>query len=572
MMKFCPECGSKLNETVKFCYECGFNITEFKKGIETTTTQKMNKALPGDDAQKAKPFVAVATADEKNEHSPMLESKSKKAEAVEVHKDVEEAPVTSLETIDKSAVVLDEEPVEPTADEDELEIPTLSEEDEKLLFADDDIEEPEVSIEDKEPEIVEVDKADVKPDPIDDTDVPNFQAEGLVKCTKIKSTFTKDDFVRYAWLEFARQNVDEELFNSDFEPVSVTECQVYEKFLNAKVSFTASIGYDREEPYIDYETYYEKEPYIGYEEYYDKNLQCKMTRQVTKYKDVKRQRQVTKYKKVTDWNSYANSTTVSGIGFAENFDGPFYESLFVSSFVNRDESLAEECEGNDVRESAKSDAMRNIAEQMHKDVEKELPGDRSKDVLLKIDEITGMIENLYDVELYTATINFKGKNYQKYAYPFGEMPVDGDKIKNEKDPYQIELELRKKAKEENEKDEKGETKEIWMRDKLYFAITMVLILASSIVSCTVRYLAPVIILFVLSLASFIVSMIFYKKNAITVKNEIKDRIKERNKKLESDVMQYSENYSKKMFEALNKKLLSLGLEPFGEDEFYGRKI
>ena len=134
---------------------------------------------------------------------------------------------------------------------------------------------------------------------------------------RIVSNFSEDDFVRKSWIALANEDAPLEVFDENFGEVIQSEREVVIDSVAVNVSYQVSVGYDRQEPYIAYETYYENEPYITTESYYDSTLKCTRTREVTKYRSVAKQRQVTKYKTVTDWSPLSGVHHASSVAAVE---------------------------------------------------------------------------------------------------------------------------------------------------------------------------------------------------------------------------------------------------------------
>ena len=113
-------------------------------------------------------------------------------------------------------------------------------------------------------------------------------AEKRDSCRKmeISPEYSKDQFIRKAWITLAAENAPIEVFNETFRAAVKTDLQILIDSLSADVTYQASVGYDREEPYTDYETYYEQEPYIAYEKQWNNVTKQTEERQVTKYKRV----------------------------------------------------------------------------------------------------------------------------------------------------------------------------------------------------------------------------------------------------------------------------------------------
>ena len=66
-----------------------------------------------------------------------------------------------------------------------------------------------------------------------------------------------------------KEDAPKEIFNNNFSDIYISEYQIIRNDICVDTTYEVSIGYDRQEPYIDTEVYYEKEPYIGYETYYE---------------------------------------------------------------------------------------------------------------------------------------------------------------------------------------------------------------------------------------------------------------------------------------------------------------
>ena len=66
---------------------------------------------------------------------------------------------------------------------------------------------------------------------------------------------SKEEFLREAILDFAREDAPIDVFSKEFGEVEMTEQQVYICSINMDVDYQAGVGYDRQEPYLDVETY-----------------------------------------------------------------------------------------------------------------------------------------------------------------------------------------------------------------------------------------------------------------------------------------------------------------------------
>ena len=124
---------------------------------------------------------------------------------------------------------------------------------------------------------------------------------------------------------------------------------------------------------------------------------------------------------------------------------------------------------------------------------------------------------------------------------------------------------------QNNSDKEKKDYVVFERTKWLSITTMALILISIFISCFLRYPVIVAISFALAIGSYIANSIMYKRNEKSVFEEIEQRILERNEKFKSDMENYDSNYRKRMYEALNKKMVSLGLETVSEDKFAGEE-
>ncbi|MCR5232223.1 MAG: zinc-ribbon domain-containing protein [Acholeplasmatales bacterium] len=89
-MKFCINCGSKLNDDDLFCMECGYKCNDVKEKDETI--EKEEKSLPNEDIIVAPPIVSNS----KEDRLKALEEERKRLEE-EIEKEKEEARLKELE-------------------------------------------------------------------------------------------------------------------------------------------------------------------------------------------------------------------------------------------------------------------------------------------------------------------------------------------------------------------------------------------------------------------------------------------------------------------------------------------
>lgn len=395
------------------------------------------------------------------------------------------------------------------------------------------------------------------------------EEEETERCIKaiIHPEYTEKDFLRAAWLSLAAEDAPLEIFQENFGEVRKTEHEIYMDSVEADLSYHASIGYDRKEPYIDYEDYYENVPYIAYEKQLNSVTHQYEERQVTKYKKEKRQRQVTKYKTVTDWSATSGTHHASSSAVVENKEFTYLdEYLFlVSSKSAKESSMAtpseDEAKAMQVTEAARKDADREHARAFDDSVERSLGGDQHRDVNWSVARITDCSSWLFKTTEYTATISLGGKTYTKRAFPFGDMKIGGDTVKNTVSPESV-AQKKKTELEKNKKDRLLSVDKNAVKKVLVPAvITMLLLLLSVIVSLKIHVTALVVIFFLIAVGAFILNFRLMKK---TEEKELQKVTRENNdeeRRVESEISDYSANYKRQQREALEQKLSSLGLAP-----------
>ncbi len=348
--------------------------------------------------------------------------------------------------------------------------------------------------------------------------------------------FTKENFVRKAWIEMAKEDIPFDVFDNDFHDVIQNEHQVLIDTVSAEMEYQASIGYDREEPYIAYEDYYE-------DEHYYENGQEKTRR-------VKKQRQVTKYKTVTDWSAQHGTHSASSIATVENTPGQYLdEGLFISSFRYKsnesispipEEAAAEITVSSEAHEAATEEHRKVLFRNLYM----ALPGDHKKDIDYHITKITKSTQTIIIAQEYETTISYNGKTYTKRAFPFGKMEIGGDTIENSES-----LDSVTKSKRNNIPDM------VWNKTRSISFITIALLVLSIIVSCFIHITAFVVICFLVAVAAFVLNTVSVSKQTKMITAAV-----------ESEIADFSSNYKTKQRELLNKKLKSLGMEPAKADE------
>lgn len=389
---------------------------------------------------------------------------------------------------------------------------------------------------------------------------------------EILPEFSKDRFIRASWIKLAEEDAPIEVFNENFGSVSECEHQVLVDIVSVDVTYQASVGYDREEPYIAYEDYWEDEPYITTESYYDSNTKSTKTRQVTKYKQVKKQRQVTKYKTVTDWSPLSGNHSASSVAIVENISGQTLDQdLFDKSFryMDKDSTVplcGEAAEGLEVSDAAHDSTITTHSIHIANSVKNSLPGDHYRDLDWKISEITYSSTALYKTFEYEASICYDGKTYVKHAFPFGLLDVSGDKIKNPISLDAVTSKMRNEMNRQNTECKNAIEKNVSKATKDISLLTIGLLAMSIFVSLLIRSTILVVLMFAVAIAAFVFNTVKVKSEMKAETERANDEISTRTEKVNSEIANYSEIYKRKQREALNNKLKSLGYEPVKDAE------
>ena len=415
-------------------------------------------------------------------------------------------------------------------------------------------------------------------------------SEPKVKRTYCKAEvvpeYTTEQFLRKVWIEIGKDEAPPAVFEKDFDKVEQIKHVVVLQKMSADVAYQASIGYDREEPYIDYETYYEEEPYITTEWYWDEVEKTKRQRSVTKYRQVERQRQITKYKTVTDWSHYAGKLSDESTAIAENSESVYLDkSLFASSFTGAKEgsiirAYDDSAKELEVTKTADDKLNEQHCQNFWNTALVELPGDQCRDVESEIENLKSVETTFVIAVEYVATLVCNGKTYKKYAYPFGSMEIGGDKFNNHLNLEVITTAIKEKSEKTIQKLEKliedriaNTEPNIWSKTKNITLITMGLCVTSIILSVLVRSLLLISLVFCFSIGAFVYSFIYERivtrqewTKVREEKEKTKDEIECERQRCKQEVENYEKNYKSKRRELLDKKLESLGFEPASVDE------
>ena len=394
-----------------------------------------------------------------------------------------------------------------------------------------------------------------------------------VKKWRILPKFSKEDFLRKVWEAFADEDAPIELFRQDLGAVKEKEYEVLIDTISADVSYNASIGYDRQEAYIDYERYYEEEPYLTTETYYDYNTRSRRTRQVTKYKRVAKERPVTKYKTVTDWSLFSDSRTVNNTTACvtnKNYSD-FDMETFRECYKQTDRSEFAVISGGEaaafnISRAADAKAEKRHGSAIQRSVANSLPGDRYKDLDCTY-SVTERASALFKLPMYETSVNFNGKTYTKYAFPFGdELKICGDQIENVQSVESVKSQTYETL-DKNARKRRGEINDrVWKKTGFVEVFTMLLLAASvavSVLACILKEsflhnMAVIGIAIGAAAVFFVFNFILDKlvDNKETRKAEAE--IRKEKEAADEKLAHFKENHLAELQEALRKKLNALG--------------
>ena len=392
---------------------------------------------------------------------------------------------------------------------------------------------------------------------------------------EIHAEFSKKEFLRESWICLAAEDAPLEIFCKDFSEVNTVSHEVFVESFTAEIAYRAGIGYDRSDSFIDYDTYYEKQPYTDYEKRFNSSTGLYETHAVTKYNEVKKQRPITRYRTVTDWTLTNGDYTTDTHVFVENVEGQkFDDKRFLSNVPHIKSSLIEELPEEKAKTIAVSESTRQEANKMHANnittaLQTALPGDHNRDVSWKITKASNYTRSIYVIPEFESTIGLNGYNCTKRAFPFGELKVVGNKIKNS--TSRESAIKQKKAEFENTKSMRLKNVDANVaKNTLPLSLaTIGLLTFSIIVSLFARVTVLNVLFYLIALAAFIYNTIYVNRKYNEEAKLASDEIDSARAKMVAEIDAFSENYNKRQLDLLNEKLISLGLEPAKPEEIGG---
>ena len=217
----------------------------------------------------------------------------------------------------------------------------------------------------------------------------------------VKKEFSKDDFMRQLLVELGtKSNTPVDVVDAEFKEVTESVKEVIVCSASVEGNCTASVGYDRQEPYTDYETYREK---VG-DSY------------------VTRQRAVTKFRTVTDWKIFQTEYSGNATCAALNSDETTMDNSRIVNAIKSADTDSIVAKGD---ATVNSVGLREVLSTCETNVEisaVNFPGDHHKDTQY---HSTSEIQSLscYKLPFYEVIYTYKGKNYTASSFACGNINI-----------------------------------------------------------------------------------------------------------------------------------------------------
>lgn len=245
----------------------------------------------------------------------------------------------------------------------------------------------------------------------------------------VKKEISKEDFLRGVLIRLGtHRETPVDVVNSSFGLVKERIKEVIVCTASVEGVCNASVGYDRQEPYTDYETYKEK---VG-DTY------------------VTRQRAVTKFRTVTDWRPF--NTQYSGHATCAAFNdhtGTSDDDIIDAIKTANPDSIVPKGEAEVCVEG-----LRKAVSICETNVEIEsvsFPGDRHKDVRFNSDSTVESI-SCYKLPHYDVEFSYKGKQFHASCFACGNLIIDCDIPEND---INVEAEVQNLTKDAEKKKKKA---------------------------------------------------------------------------------------------------------------------
>lgn len=367
----------------------------------------------------------------------------------------------------------------------------------------------------------------------------------------VEGCHTKESFVRDSLIEiYSAIDAPVSIDSIELSDVYESTYQILGQTSDYEISYTAEIGYDRQEQYVDTE------------EVYDKDLQRRITKNVIKTRTV------------TDWQPYNGTVTKKGAAFNEitnddtvdlgdldeitaiRYGSYSYEEAEVTlngSAVDPGELVFIEPTDSDIYSLISHGAIRPTV-----NTESEMPGDRSRNVRIDY-KVHNTEVTVFAVKRFKAAFDFEGQTHFAKQFTTEHIPQIYCSY-TEKDNV---LEDLKKQCEEaiaNDPEYKANTDKQQKMQYGFFG-GVALIVLGMIISA-IAFIAAI------GLVACIACGIMMSK-CNKIRNARKKEIEEKYEALKKD---HKKELQRQKAELLNARLAMMGEAPLSEDEMQRFKL
>ena len=217
----------------------------------------------------------------------------------------------------------------------------------------------------------------------------------------VKEEFAEETFLRQVLIHLGTlKDAPMDLVDAEFKEVRKSVKEVLCCTAYVKGTCTASVGYDRKEPYTDYETYTEK---VG-------------------DRFVKKQRPVTKYRTVTDWRPFNTQYAGQMICTVYNSGGDCSDDGRIATALRTIQESSYEAGGEATVNKKAFDSAIAFCERKIEKKNVSFPGDHVRD---KNYQSQSTVEKLvcFKLPYYEVTYTYKGEEYTAGAFACGAITV-----------------------------------------------------------------------------------------------------------------------------------------------------
>ena len=339
-----------------------------------------------------------------------------------------------------------------------------------------------------------------------------------VKVLQIIPQYSKDDFIRKIWLNIASEDSPIDIFDRDLCDVTESFKKIVVCTVNAKLTYTARTGKERE--------------------------QRVQIREKIDTREVKSERIET----VVDWDPtpiIKDTEVTSSISYDMQTRKYSYglspAELAECDTVNKEASKILDSDMTEIGRLLYDNIYRTIYDDLYNLYSR----NRKIDLDLEIKETETLSTVIYLVPVWETTIEYKGEKYTKKAYPISYMGISGNKINIEtKENY-----IRKKQ-DENDRRKKSE---LWKKTKKIDFIAWGCSVLSIILSLSVRSIIVSVLGLIPVSGMFAFSWWYARQEWYKLPKNPDDNT-------------ILNQYLQKKYDLLNNKLTSLNLKPLDQYE------